>query len=381
MGRVLIPYYRDIRNSHRKVEPSVEKQRKWVETRAAAHPFAELVDLNVFETEDGYERPGTTVKKSRPILKRVMAEAAKYPGESVILLPNMGTRYNYPWIKATIEAGIELKLESGEKEVVPLLWWMINPVAKPGVIRRRMDHDFQPGEIRPVEKVFQDVDLLWDRIERDCSYFLRAVRSARRRLLFRGIDKDYGPAFMGMPREDRIPQGSENDIHEYAVGWAGRHGLAARNNSLMCSTSPSIARSFMTNPKNRQKIGRLYVIFPCDGFSFAWAQNARDFYAACDNPKDDMYDRVVGYDYTSVAAPSTWLHDQTWNASLEERLWLADYTNTDLAGAFDQDTEVMIAGAPYYAFDWLTFREAILLDKLRFRLRNEMLRPKCRAKV
>ena len=98
-------------------------------------------------------------------------------------------------------------------------------------------------------------------MEEHCSDVLISYRK-NKRFLFRGVKKGGPDIFIGQPREKRKVVGS--GFQEYAELcdlYLKTMGFSAlRLSSIFCNSSPHEAAEW----------GRLYVIFPMNGFKYTW---------------------------------------------------------------------------------------------------------------
>ena len=409
--RPFFPYYRDIRSSKGDVYPSVAEQRAWVKRRMKDHPYADVVELGV-ECENGYEGPDTpeSERMKRPVLKKILSAVNSDPFHketAVILLPDMPTRYQYKWIEESIEfnGAQMLRIHPFIRESRPRKPWGDNDQIPPGTIRPLPETEFR---------------LLWKVIQTECSYFLSVVKKVNAKLLFRGVgDHDFGHAYIGFPEIDMdFTAGRINGLktayypewlYYHTLKWMKKWELDARiDNSISCTSHPEHARDY-SNIK-RGKWGKIYAIFPRNGFKFSWSRNDRELTGTIWNdnfvPLDvddwedfdentrfitineefpfsyqwndelerhvyvtkmpDGHHKIIDDEVTGQEPPD----DLSWfKKELDEKLWSADYLKVDLAGALRSEHEVMIAGAAYYALDWTTYR-SFILNELGFKLQN-----------
>ena len=98
-------------------------------------------------------------------------------------------------------------------------------------------------------------------IEKNCGEFLSHLQSTQR-FLFRGQDESSSPVFVGYPRADRKPKDSSKDAQKLCDTYLKLEGFKAlRSNSIFTTTDRGQASNY----------GRVYAIFPKDGFKFTWS--------------------------------------------------------------------------------------------------------------
>lgn len=186
------------------------------------------------------------------------------------------------------------------------------------------------------------LDDLWKAIEHECGAYLAAVRN-NGRLLFRGMTARSADAYFALPRDDRKPRDTPSEFHVAATKLMAAKGFRAnRNNSIFATGDAEFAEQFaeekilsadLDTPTPPAR-GRIYAIFPCDGFAFSWSRNFRDFGGV-----------LHARDYSRA----TVMQDVVPHLA-----WRADFASWDFDGALMSGHEVLLSG-PYYAILWRDF--------------------------
>lgn len=117
-------------------------------------------------------------------------------------------------------------------------------------------NEFMSVDIQP-EKIISYV-------EHHCGIFLNAARTSKR-LLFRGLNDTNENVFVSRPREDRKTKGSTESFAKKLNRCFELVGLIPRNRTISCVSN--------TNTSN---YGKLYIIFPLNGFNFSWSSKIPD---------------------------------------------------------------------------------------------------------
>jgi hypothetical protein len=127
------------------------------------------------------------------------------------------------------------------------------------------------------EKNFQDiVDYYSNLVETECSEFLQISKFTRGELLYRGVGGSttakqslFPSAFPGVPNSNRSPTDSSTLMQFTVDSVLKKSGFEAlRSNSIFTTSNYDMAREY----------GKVYVVFPKDGFDFTWSSRYRDFY-------------------------------------------------------------------------------------------------------
>lgn len=107
-------------------------------------------------------------------------------------------------------------------------------------------------------------------IETECSEALAAYQSVGK-FLFRGFRDDVPVALKGRPFDKRKPTDTNLKVHEFLSDMFIAAGFkATRSNSIFCSGNSSQAIGY----------GKLYLVFPKNGFAFNWSPKHEDFYSS-----------------------------------------------------------------------------------------------------
>lgn len=106
-------------------------------------------------------------------------------------------------------------------------------------------------------------------IKRDCSIALKSMQVTNA-FVFRGIKGAQPNIFVGKPRDDRRSKDTNNDIQTGFDEMLSESGFKAlRSNSIFCSGNYSQADNY----------GKVYLIFPKDGFNFTWSPMFSDLFS------------------------------------------------------------------------------------------------------
>lgn len=147
------------------------------------------------------------------------------------------------------------------------------------MIIKELTEDLKPGETHPLlqylyikndeynEQDLRRLQAVIELIKKHCSDILKIYQSTGQ-MLYRGTKTNFGIAYIGTPRTERIPTSSNasiNDAFNRAMEKLGYQ--ARRDNSLFCSSSQSHAAGFGSN---------IYVIFPLNGFDYTWSRAVGD---------------------------------------------------------------------------------------------------------
>jgi len=108
-------------------------------------------------------------------------------------------------------------------------------------------------------------------IEQHCSDILSVYQNINR-FLYRGIDGATAPLIFGETPTNRPAKDTPCDIHERINNiFRESNFIARRDNSIFCTSRKDRARDY----------GRLYVIFPMNGFNYTWSTEIEDMYEDC----------------------------------------------------------------------------------------------------
>lgn len=316
LPRKLIGYVQADGRSRKQKAVAQEQQIAWIQARADEHPNGQLADIHV-ESGPGSE----SLKKA---LKACLNRQA-----TLLVCYNLRDK---EFIREAIhDDDIEVVLVHPPGQ---------SPEHHPGCIAAQ-PRDFGLGPITRAA-VQPKLDDLWKTIERECGCYLAAVRETGR-LLFRGMTTRSADAYFALPRDDRKPRDTPSEFHVAATKLMAAKGFRAnRNNSIFATGDAEFAEQFaeekilladLDTPTPPAR-GRIYAIFPSDGFAFSWSRNFRDFGGV-----------LHARDYSRA----TVMQDEVPHLA-----WRADFASWDFDNALMSGHEVLLSG-PYYAILWRDF--------------------------
>jgi len=221
--------------------------------------------------------------------------------------------------------------------------------------------DINPGEKKDSKAHFM---VLWKKILHDCSDFMNVAgkdpRSGKHNFLYRGIKTSgLNRAFIGKPREDRQPLSGDPEQQEFANKGLAMLGFKTnRSNSIAVSTNYFVANGY----------GKVYLIFPKNGFSFLTG-NRSDLLpmARCNqifnwfekyHSDELIYGRSIEemsfYNVDDESILMKWLeeHPVSMKEFWEYSKYLYALTDTDIQTSLNKGYEIMISGAEYYALEY-----------------------------
>lgn len=126
----------------------------------------------------------------------------------------------------------------------------------------------EPGNELPITGEDESSDKIYDFIKTNCSDYLAICKKAGG-MLYRGFDSKGGlfNYFIGQPRDNRESLGLSGNQHDILIKCFQLVGFkATRNQTISCASNKKLAGSY----------GRLYAIFPINGFSFTWSTKYKD---------------------------------------------------------------------------------------------------------
>jgi hypothetical protein len=186
-------------------------------------------------------------------------------------------------------------------------------------------NEIDPGEKQTFEPSNTDLSKSFGKFLSDCSESIAAMQ-ATNTFLYRGMSNIVSPdIFIGRSREHRNsltfkPSVSKQIDKQFIKAGFKTH----RSNSIFCTSLAGVAVTY----------GRLYMIFPINGFDFAWSSEVYDFATnnrlatiANINPKE--FDPIE-----------------------------FSYSDTNLKGALMSGKEIMIHGT-YYAFRYSKYGKGL----------------------
>jgi hypothetical protein len=124
-----------------------------------------------------------------------------------------------------------------------------------------------PGITKPLD---EDEKYLSDLIRKHCSYALSAMKKTGK-FLYHGSDNHGrdGKAVIGNTKTNRYPKDISIKSQSIIDSQLAELGFKAlRSNSLFCTGSEIRAREY----------GKLYYVFPINGFNFTWSPVTYDLY-------------------------------------------------------------------------------------------------------
>lgn len=194
-----------------------------------------------------------------------------------------------------------------------------------------------PPEENEVGKILQVV-------KENCSEAITAMKQTNK-YLYRGI-KYHGTqtsiAFHGRSRENRRPLSTAKDFDETLNNGLRNSGMVAlRSNSIFCTSSIQSASSY----------GKLYLIFPINGFQYTWNTKYEDFFT----------DYIYEY-FMSSGTLKTQEERQEAKQEFSELAKTPDFANecgfinTNFMEAIESGHEIMISGE-YYALYSADFKQ------------------------
>lgn len=252
-------------------------------------------------------------------------------------------------------------------------------------------------EIEALKKVApkQDpaVDKLVKTIAKECSKAIAFYRKAET-VLFRGISKSAGDAFVGRSWENREPKDSSAELQKYYDMILKKNGFKAlRSNSIFTTSDINQASNY----------GDLYIIFPKNGSAFHWNRNVDDLVL---NEREQIFD-MTKIEVITIAVEKwyenktgkmlNWIYEDPYEAAYNptgfikalaklkypkaasitlEKLFdyegikdEIDPVKNDFLGALESGHEVMIAGE-YYAISESSDLADYVLKALRIEAEN-----------
>jgi hypothetical protein len=174
-------------------------------------------------------------------------------------------------------------------------------------------YEIEAGEKQKFEPSNSDENRTFQKFLSDCSDSIAAMQSANK-FIFRGTSSFPSEIFIGKSRDNRNSLSyvrEESKIIDFQFEQDGFD--ARRTNSIFCSGSGPEAGSY----------GKLYMIFPINGFKFTWSPMVVDFATNASINKHLSHFHPLSY----------------------------GYTNKNLVAAIKSKNEIMINGS-YYAFSF-----------------------------
>jgi len=189
----------------------------------------------------------------------------------------------------------------------------------------------------------QDITPILREIEIKCSDILDMLKHYPNIYLFRGTNGK-PDIFNGTPRQDRKPLSTPIFISEIVDNWFKQYNFKAiRSNSLFVSPSWEQAEGY----------GKVYMIFPENGYDYTWFENSSDFWGELTSIKEirnalkirktNIAD-MTAQDFSNIGIdPEKLKKDVEWVIMRSEPL------KTNLSLAIKYGNEIMLANCKYYA--------------------------------
>lgn len=192
----------------------------------------------------------------------------------------------------------------------------------------------------PIEKVTDDFENAWAKVEKDCSEAIIAVKAANN-FFYRGHINKAPDIFIEQPRSDRRSLSTPKHISNYIDKWFEENGFdVRRSNSSFVTGSKGLATTY----QRWMDKGSLAIVFPTDGFKFSWSPKVRDLFIKI-LPELD-------YDYKGL---NPWNGVKAFNAIgskiLSDLLKVSKYQTDNIVDALKSRNEIMITNTKLYSFD------------------------------
>jgi hypothetical protein len=124
--------------------------------------------------------------------------------------------------------------------------------------------------VKLFEVVKETNEDFWNKVETECSDSVSAIRGAGGNPIFRGYKGDYEPGkkYMTGNRDPKDTSKPMQTLVDKVLKLSGFEAL--RGNSIFVTGEILTA--------NQYGDGKIYLIFPINGFSFTWSEKFRDFF-------------------------------------------------------------------------------------------------------
>ena len=171
-------------------------------------------------------------------------------------------------------------------------------------------------------------------IMRNCRQIVQLYISQTDAFFYRGAKRS-DSSYKSVTIDDRKPRDTDRFTHDRMTTAMKETGLKAhRGNSIFVTSKFDIARGYAEEPRpNKPKEGKVYMIFPVDGFAYSWSPKVYDLYGA-------MLDGRIDLEL-----------DDTYGGSDADnfirQVKKLGYKSTDLEKALRLNCEVMIKGRYY----------------------------------
>lgn len=172
--------------------------------------------------------------------------------------------------------------------------------------------DLKPGERQGAIQSHTSGELVAF-IKTHCSDFLSALKQSDETVLFRGVKNDGTNLFIGQSRDNREPKDTSEDVSNLFDKNLTKMGFEAlRRNSIFTTTEKIFAATY----------GRVFAVFPINGFSFTWSSELHDMFTDF----DDSYEPHLA------------------DMSMAQFRKYFKFDNKDLVAALNSGNEILIHG-------------------------------------
>lgn len=202
------------------------------------------------------------------------------------------------------------------------------------------------SELYEFEK--QDISPILEEISSKCSDIISILKKHPNVFLFRGVNNKEA-VFHAVPRNDRKSLSTPQFISDMVDDWFAQYGFAAnRKNSLFTSASWEQAETY----------GKVYMIFPENGFDYTWFESSADFWSELLSIKEIK--TLISHPFTRMKrqneidpsdAKRLEIDVDELRKDVEWMIMRSKPKKTDLEEALAMGHEVMIANRPYYAIN------------------------------
>lgn len=252
---------------------------------------------------------------------------------------------------------------------------------------------------------------IWQKLKKECKPFLKEYKKTGyvgKKVIYRGssavgVDtKKYGGIRAAFPRDDRKPKDMPPALHQkFDEDFNNRHGWYARSEGVFTTPKKSVAMSY----------GKPFLFYPIGKYKYLWTEETDDLYSFADGENllgygDDDYDDYSGdhefeddyqreygegsggghWEYKGEEVSDyradrddaedemkeregdeyewgeiEWIPEVSWDDYIiqkneedrerqEDLIWniVKSYTNKDLKGALNSNSEIMFKCKAYY---------------------------------
>jgi len=182
-----------------------------------------------------------------------------------------------------------------------------------------------------INEVIEDIN--WNKIKKiikdNCSEILE-IYSQTGSMLYHGERGDEGDSYFVSDKiKNRVPKDTLPQIQTIVDKHLSDAGFTAlRSNSLFCSPNPGAANAY----------GKLFQVFPLNGFSYTWSCKIHDFYEDFDT-----------YPFTIKTLGE---------CDSEGFIKTYGYKNNDLKDALNSRNEILIHGKCLLINNYLFFKQS-----------------------